>query len=210
LVIVNHESSELYAVIPSWLGRLYLWLTGWQVVGEPPGADKYIIVAAPHTSNWDAPTMLAVAAVLRIRIHWTVKDSWCRGPIGWLMLRLGALPINRSSRHNVVDQVIEAFAHNGRLVLLVTPEGTRAYTEYWKSGFYYMALGAQVPLVLAVIDYQNKRGGLGPVLVPSGNITADMDTIRAHREQQHAKYPKRVGPVQINETEGRRSEDTET
>lgn len=184
-----------------WVARFFLWVIGWKTAGEAPAASKCVIVAAPHTSNWDAVIMLAVAKVLRVRVRWMIKDTWFWWPLGTLIRALGGLAINRESSHRVVDQVTDAFRKSDKLLLLITPEGTRGRVEYWKSGFYHIALGAEVPLVLGVVDYAKKRGGFGPTYMPTGDVKRDMDVVRAHFSQQSGKYPECTGPVRLREEE---------
>lgn len=180
-----------------WLGKLFLLMLGWRTVGRAPEVKKCIVVAAPHTSNWDAPIMLAVACVLGVRVRWLIKHTWFRGPLAPLIRALGGLPVDRRSRHDAVQQIVDCFRVEERLLLLITPEGTRGRTEYWRSGFYYIALGAKVPLVLGVVDYEKKRGGFGPTFMPTGNVPQDMDVLRNHFARQRAKYPECVGPVRL-------------
>lgn len=143
--------------------------------------------------------MLAVASVFRIRVNWMIKHTWFRWPLGALLRALGGVSVDRTSRHHVVDQVVDTFNHTEQLLLLITPEGTRGRAEYWKSGFYHIALGAGVPLALGVVDYGHKRGGFGPLFMPTGDLKQDMEFIREHFAKQQAKYPACVGPVRLKE-----------
>jgi len=160
---------------------VFLKLTGWQVQGELPAvARKSVFIAAPHTSNWDLPYTLMVAFVLRLNIHWMGKASLFRFPFGGLMRWLGGISVDRSQSNNLVAASALAISQaQGALQLIVPPEGTRAKTRYWKSGFYHIATAAQVPIVMAYMDYSRKISGLGPLLYPSGNLAADMVTIKA-------------------------------
>ena len=160
---------------------VFLKLTGWQVQGElPTVARKSVFIAAPHTSNWDLPYTLMVAFVLRLNIHWMGKASIFRFPFGALMRWLGGISVDRSQSNNLVAASAQAIAQaQGALQLIVPPEGTRAKTRYWKSGFYHIATAAKVPIVMAYMDYSRKISGLGPLLYPTGNLEADMVTIKA-------------------------------
>jgi 1-acyl-sn-glycerol-3-phosphate acyltransferase len=155
-------------------------LRGWQVLGSlPPQASRCVLIAAPHTSNWDLPYTLMVAFCLRLRIHWLGKASLFRGPFGPVMRWLGGIPVDRSKSNNLVAAAALAIATApGPLQLVIPPEGTRGKTRHWKTGFYFIALQAQVPIVLAYIDYPRKRGGLGPVFVPTGDVDKDMVEIK--------------------------------
>ena len=160
---------------------VFLKLTGWQVQGELPAvARKSVFIAAPHTSNWDLPYTLMVAFVLRLNIHWMGKASIFRFPFGALMRWLGGIAVDRARSNNLVAASALAISQaQGALQLIVPPEGTRAKTHYWKSGFYHIATAAKVPIVMAYMDYSRKISGLGPLLYPSGNLAADMVTIKA-------------------------------
>jgi 1-acyl-sn-glycerol-3-phosphate acyltransferase len=159
----------------------FLTLTGWKIEGQlPAGRDKCVFIAAPHTSNWDLPYTLMVAFSLKLSIYWMGKEQIFKPPFRGLMMWLGGIPVNRSQSSNLVDASIAAIRQaDGPLQLVVPPEGTRSKTRYWKTGFYYIALGAGVPIVMAYMDYQKKISGLGPVFEPTGDIEADMASIKA-------------------------------
>ena len=159
----------------------FLKLTGWQVQGAlPPGAEKSVLIAAPHTSNWDLPYTLMVAFALRLTPYWMGKAQIFRFPFRGVMMWLGGLPVDRSQANNLVAASVTAMGEaHGPLQLIVPPEGTRGKTRYWKTGFYYIALGAQVPIVMAYMDYEKKISGLGPIFQPTGDIDADMARIKA-------------------------------
>jgi 1-acyl-sn-glycerol-3-phosphate acyltransferase len=164
-----------------WGSIAFLRLTGWKVVGSlPPNAAKSVLIAAPHTSNWDLPYTLMVAFVLRLNVYWIGKASLFRPPFRGVMMWLGGIPVDRSQSNNLVAASSTAIMQaKGSLQLIVPPEGTRSGTRYWKTGFYYIALGAGVPIVMAYLDYDKKVGGLGPVFQTTGDIEADMVTIKA-------------------------------
>ena len=159
----------------------FLQLAGWKVQGSlPAGAEKSVLIAAPHTSNWDLPYTLMVAFSLRLTPYWMGKEQIFKPPFRGLMMWLGGLPVDRARSTNLVAASVEALkAANGPLQLIVPPEGTRGKTRFWKTGFYYIAQGAQVPIVMAYLDYDKKIGGLGPVFQPTGDIDADMAAIKS-------------------------------
>ena len=159
----------------------FLRLTGWKVVGKlPSDAAKSVLIAAPHTSNWDLPYTLMVAFALRLNVYWMGKKSLFSPPFGGIMMWLGGIPVDRSQSNNLVAASSAAIARaTGPLQLIVPPEGTRSGTRYWKTGFYYIAAGAGVPIVMAYLDYDKKVGGLGPVFTTTGDIDADMAAIKA-------------------------------
>ncbi len=159
----------------------FMKLNGWKVEGSlPPGGQKSVLIAAPHTSNWDLPYTLMVAFQLRLHVYWMGKASLFRSPFRGVMMWLGGIPVQREQSSNLVAASIDAIkAAEGPLQLTLPAEGTRGKTRYWKTGFYYIATGAGVPIVMAYMDYANKRSGLGPVFVPTGDIERDMAAIKA-------------------------------
>ncbi len=163
------------------MSKGFLKATGWTVEGSlPPSASKSVLIAAPHTSNWDLPYTLMVAFSLRLNIYWMGKQSIFRWPFGGLMKWLGGIPVNREQSTNLVSASAQAIQDaSGNLQLVVPPEGTRSKTRYWKTGFYYIALGAKVPIVMAYMDYAHKRSGLGPIFEPTGDVEQDMTAIKA-------------------------------
>lgn len=185
-----------------WLGRSYLWLFGWKLRGQKPPYKKYLILAAPHTSNWDVPAMLSMSYVYGIRVSWIGKHSLFRGPLGPLMRWLGGVPVDRRSRNNAVQQMVDEFARRDTLALMITPEGTRSRAEFWKSGFYHIAREANVPIVLGLLDFKKKVGGLFEAIETSGDMAADMDRIRAFYKGASGKYPEGFGPVRLREESG--------
>ncbi|MDP3492665.1 MAG: 1-acyl-sn-glycerol-3-phosphate acyltransferase, partial [Hyphomonadaceae bacterium] len=135
---------------------VYLKLTGWRMQGDWPAIDKMVLVAAPHTSNWDGLQMLVAAGYYRIRLRWMGKKSLTTGPFGWIIKALGCVPIDRSQSNDVVKIMADAIGAADSMVLAIPPEGTRARVNEWKSGFYHIAVAANVPIVLSVLDYKRK------------------------------------------------------
>jgi 1-acyl-sn-glycerol-3-phosphate acyltransferase len=181
------------------IARALLWLLGWKREGQPPTARKYVLIAAPHTSNWDLPIMLGLAWASNVKVAWMGKHALFSWPYRWLMRFLGGIPIRRDRSENRVQQMARAFAEAESLVLAVTPEGTRGYVSHWKSGFYHIALAAKVPIVMGYVDYARKRGGFGPEIVPSGEVTQDMDKIRSFYSDKAGMYPRQFGEVRLME-----------
>ena len=163
------------------LSLVILKVTGWKVEGAlPANTPKCVMIAAPHTSNWDLPNTLMVAFALRLNIYWMGKASIFKPPFRHLMMWMGGIPVNRERASNMVAASAQAIMDaDAPLQMVVPPEGTRQKTRYWKTGFYYIALGAKVPIVLAYMDYADKRAGLGPVFHPTGDIERDMAEIKA-------------------------------
>ena len=160
---------------------VFLKLAGWRIEGTlPETARKCVLIAAPHTSNWDLPYTLMTAFVLRLNVYWMGKASIFRPPFGPLMRWLGGIAVQRDQSNNLVAGSAAALkVAQGSVQLIVPPEGTRSKTTQWRTGFYYIALGAEVPILLAFMDYTHKRAGLGPVFQPTGDIERDMRDIKA-------------------------------
>lgn len=181
------------------VARTFLWCAGWEPEGRKPVAPVYVLIAAPHTSAWDLPYLLALSWSLDVHISWMGKRELFRWPFGGLMRRLGGIPIHRRRRSKRVDDMIELLGQSQRLALVVPAEGTRGRARYWKSGFYRIALGAHVPIVMGYLDFRRKRGGFGPEFVPSGDVRVDMDRIRAFYADKAGKYPELFAPPLLEE-----------
>jgi len=186
-------------MLKRWIGQAFLRVAGWKTAGERPAVDRYVIIAAPHTSNWDMPFMLAMAFVYDIPVRWMGKHTLFKAPFGPFFERLGGIPIVRHRPGGVVGQMIEHFEDNESLVLMVPAEGTRSHVDYWKSGFYHIALGADVPVVLSYLDVGTKVGGIGPSVELTGDIQADMDKIRAFYGGMQGFRPEKVGVIRLRE-----------
>lgn len=167
----------------------FLAVGGWRMQGDWPGHEKCVLLAAPHTSNWDALNMLAAAAYYRVKLRWMGKKSLTTGPFGFLMKWVGCVPVDRASSNDLVSQMRSAFQGEERLVLAVAPEGTRTLNPNWKSGYYHIAIGAGVPIVLSVLDYGARTITLSGVIHPSGDYDADSKWIKAHYADAVARFP---------------------
>ena len=181
------------------IGHAFLKAAGWKVEGNRPPIDRYVIIAAPHTSNWDMPFMLAFAFIYDIPVRWMGKHTLFKPPFGPFMKMLGGMPIVRHRPGGIVEQMVEAFEENDELVLMVPAEGTRSYVDYWKSGFYRIAVAADVPVVLSYLDFSRKEGGIGPALKMTGDVHADMDRIRAFYAGKTGLRPENVGVIRLRE-----------
>lgn len=156
-----------------------LKLSGWNAVGDEVQQRRFVLIGAPHTSNWDFPLMLMVALKLRLRVYWLGKDSLFFFPFSAFMKYLGGIPIDRSKSHNVVNDIVKEFANQDELIVLIPPEGTRSKVRQWKTGFYHIANNAKVPILLGYIDSSKKHAGLADFYSPSGDLDKDMAEIRA-------------------------------
>ena len=181
------------------VGRIFLKLIGWRVVGELPPDRHMLIVAAPHTSNLDGFIMLAAAWHLGVHMRWLVKETLFVPGIAWALRASGAIPVNRAGPGGLVESLAARFAETPALTLVIPPTGTRSRREYWRSGFYHVARAANVPVVLAFADYGTRRTGVGPTLRLTGDIRADMDVIRAFYAPIQARFPLQSGPSRLKE-----------
>jgi 1-acyl-sn-glycerol-3-phosphate acyltransferase len=143
--------------------------------------------------------MLAVSYVLGVKPSWLGKRELFRGPLGWLLRALGGLPVDRDRRTNLVQQAADHFETVDQLFLVIPPSGTRKRAPHWKSGFYHIARGAGVPIICTFLDYRRKVGGIGPVIIPSGDVRADMEIVRDFYDASMGKYPALVTPPRLLE-----------
>ncbi|RMW97317.1 lysophospholipid acyltransferase family protein [Pseudoxanthomonas spadix] len=162
-----------------WCGRSLLRLCGWRIAGELPDVPKLVMIVAPHSSNWDGLWGMAVKIACGFEVKVLGKAQLFWWPLGPLLRRLGAIPVDRANAGGVVRQAVDAIRAAPRIWFVVTPEGTRKRVEKWKSGFYKIAVSAQVPILLAYFHYPEKIVGLGPLFHPTGDAEADMAAIRA-------------------------------
>jgi len=179
----------------SLLGSFFLKMTGWESVGTVPDIPKFVMILAPHTSNWDFLFILAILYSLGIKFYWFGKKEIFRWPIKNLSKWLGGIPVDRSLKQNIVQQIVETIKSREQIIVGVSPEGTRSNAKYWKTGFYYIACQAQIPIVFAFLDFGRKEGGLGPTMYPTGDIKADMKIIRQFYSGITAKHPDYFGNI---------------
>jgi 1-acyl-sn-glycerol-3-phosphate acyltransferase len=170
-------------------------LFGWKVVGQHPSEPKFVLIGAYHTSNWDLPLAILIMWALKIDARWVAKHTIFRGPAGWLFRRLGGVPLNRETTENFVESVGEEFDKREEFVLVLAPEGTRSRVEYWRTGFYYIALRAGVPIALGFVDSPRKEVGLGPLLWPSGDLEADLAKMRDFYSDKTGIRPEKHGEI---------------
>ena len=180
------------------LAQAGLRMKSWKLNVTLPASPKFVMIGAPHTSNWDLLSALVVKYGTGLNMHWIGKDTAFRWPLGGVMRRLGGIPVNRRSSNNFVAQIVEVFNRIDNLVLVISPEGTRSKSHYWKTGFYYIALGAQVPIALGFVDYSQKMVGIGPNFMPSGDIKADFHFIKEFYSGIKGRNPERQGEIKLN------------
>jgi 1-acyl-sn-glycerol-3-phosphate acyltransferase len=179
------------------LARSILHAISWKLDVNFPASSKFILVGAPHTSNFDFPLVLLLRYATGIQMHWIGKHTLFRRPLGWIMRILGGIPVDRRSKNNFVGSVVDMFKTRENFVVAISPEGTRSKSEYWKTGFYYIALGAGVPIALGFVDYKGKVLGIGPCIYPTGDIQADFLQIQAFYSDKTGKNPQLQGPLML-------------
>ncbi|MCF7823735.1 MAG: lysophospholipid acyltransferase family protein [Candidatus Marinimicrobia bacterium] len=181
------------------LGKSWMSMNGWKFVGELPPQGKFVLICAPHTSNWDLIYLLAIMFMHRIKVSWVGKHTIFKKPFGGFMRWLGGIPVDRRAAHGVVDQIVDQYAEEDDLIIAMTPPGTRSKTDHWKSGFYHIAHKAQIPILLGFADYANKTAGTGPALIPSGDIKKDMDMIREFYRDKRGYHPEWESDIILRE-----------
>ncbi|WP_417446285.1 lysophospholipid acyltransferase family protein [Kangiella sp.] len=179
--------------------KALLRLLGWKLVGQLPKDKKYVVIFAPHTSNWDFVLMLMVRFCFKMKIGYLGKHTLFKPPFGWFFRMFGGIPVERNSANNVVDQVAAIIKQKEEIQFALAPEGTRSYKPYWKSGFYHIALRAQVPIVMTFLDSKTKEIGIGDVLRPSGNQEQDLDVIRAFYKDKAGIRPELTSDIRFEE-----------
>jgi 1-acyl-sn-glycerol-3-phosphate acyltransferase len=179
-------------------GRCILFFSGWKVVrnGHDILPDKCVVVAAPHTSNFDFPIARSAFEILRMPVRFTIKKEWLNSPLGWLMRSLGAIGIDRNpvpgtEKTSQVEAMAALFRQHKKLAILVTPEGSRSRRTEWKTGFYHVARLAGVPLVLGYLDYGKKEAGIGRIIYPGPDMEADMREIMEFYSGIQARFPEK-------------------
>jgi len=178
------------------LAEKALKLMGWETDNHwPENLSQCVMIAAPHTSNWDALYARLALKALGVNVRLTIKDSYMKFPLGPFVRAMGGIGIDRRPKHageprlSMVQVMTDLFKHHPELVMLVTPEGTRARQEQWKTGFYYVAVNAGVPIALAYMDYEHKKAGVGKIIHPTGNFEEDMAEIMDFYAGIQAKFP---------------------
>lgn len=181
--------TRLIRALLRWLALILYRGCGWRTAGDKPDHAKCVIIAAPHTSNWDFFYTVCLAFIYGVNPRMMMKSDWFFWPLGPVFRWLGAIPVDRARANNLVAQSIAAFERRESMVLVVPPSGTRRKVLYWKTGFYHIAHGADVPIVLGYLDYRYRCGGFGPTIRPTGDIDADMTAVRRFYADITGKHP---------------------
>ena len=177
------EAPMMCGPFMRWVGRLLLRIWGWTLEGEVPNDKQLLLIAAPHTSNWDWVIGVGGLLALGIRLTYIAKHSLFKGPLGWMMRATGGVPIDRSSARGTVEEIVNQFETNERLYYLIAPEGTRKRVEKWKSGFLRVAYKAEVPILMVSFDYGQKRILIGDIAVLTGDLDSDLAAVQTYYQQ---------------------------
>ncbi len=178
--------------------RWWLGLTGWTVIGEvPKDLRRFVVIGAPHTSNWDLYGAVFGAMALDFSGKWLGKKDLFKFPLGGIMRWLGGIPVDRSKSTNMVDFAANLLKSSDNLGLIIPPEGTRSKSSKWKTGFYYIAFKAGVPILCGSMDYAKKEVGVGLILMPTGDIQADIKIIREYYSDVQGRHPDQTSPVEV-------------
>lgn len=170
---------------------------GWTLDDQAPREKKCVIIGAPHTSNWDFPLALIAMSAMGRKFNWVGKHTLFIGPLKWISKALGGIPVDRRVSTGFIHKMADTFDARDRLNLVIAPEGTRSRTKYWRSGFYFLALEARVPIALGYIDYGKRELGIGDSIIPSGDMEADMKKIQIFYKGKTGKHPKKQGEVRL-------------
>jgi len=181
------------------LCRTLLRLAGWRIVLVPPPAAKTVIIGYPHTSNWDFPIAMLWRFATGFAFSWVAKREMFANPLGGMFRRWGGIPLDRSRPQGFIEQVCAEFDRHEVFHLAIAPEGTRKHTDHWKSGFYRIAVTAQVPLGLGFLDWGNKELGIGEWITLSGNRDADLERIRSFYAAKRGCRPQRAGEIRFRD-----------
>ncbi len=174
------------------ISRIYFWITGWKLDGRlSPDIKKCILVAAPHTSNYDFGYSRAALYLMGVNVKYLAKKELLSSPLGFIFRLTGAIGVERDRSENMVTRLVEMFNHSEELVVMLAPEGSRKLKGKWKTGFYHAAMQAKVPIALASLDYRKKVANVGPVFHPTGNYLEDMMQVKEFYKGVTARYPEK-------------------
>lgn len=182
------------------LARLSYWILkklGWTFHVDLPEINKFVAIAAPHTSNWDFPLGILAAKAINLKISWLGKHSMFRWPYGWFFRAIGGTPVRRDTGQNYMQQLTDLFNRSEHLVLALAPEGTRSKTDHWKTGFHSIARAANVPVLMAYLDYGKKQVGIGGMFYPTDDIETDFCLIREFYKDRRGKNPEKESLIQV-------------
>ena len=174
------------------ISHLLFRLTGWKVTGSVPTTlHQYVMIVAPHTSNWDFFVGMAARSILKVNTKYVAKKELFRFPFGWIFRKLGGYPVDRSKNTNFVDAVVELLEKNPDFAICFTPEGTRSYVPKWKTGFYYIALKRKIPIIMVGFNYAKKEVAVETPFMPTGDVEKDMEYMLNYYRKIPGKFPEK-------------------
>jgi 1-acyl-sn-glycerol-3-phosphate acyltransferase len=178
--------------VVQYFSKMCFWLFGWKVVSGRPDLKKYVLIVAPHTSNWDFFVGLAARSISGIKSNFLIKDSVMKTPIiGSIVRSIGGRAVDRSKKTGMVDQIVEMYEREEELVITITPEGTRSYNPKWKSGFYQIALNAKVPIQMVAFDFEHKQVVFRELFYPTGDVEGDIEAIKTYYRGFKGRHPEK-------------------
>ncbi|MCK5311499.1 MAG: lysophospholipid acyltransferase family protein [Desulfobacteraceae bacterium] len=195
---ISHNAPAC-GIVRCFLSKTIMWLVGWKVTGRLPEDKKFILIGEPHTSNWDFLLMFGAAYSLRLNVSWLGKHTIFKKPFGTIMRWFGGIPIDRRASHDLVNKTAKLFEESERLALVIGPSGTRSKRDYWKSGFYWIAHTANVPILCADLDFVNKIVHVGLSFTPTGDVKKDMNQIRGFYKNIHGKHPELETDIRLKD-----------
>ncbi|MDC0088599.1 lysophospholipid acyltransferase family protein [Porticoccaceae bacterium] len=173
------------------ISKIILRLIQWRVVGSlPEKQKKYVLIVAPHTSNWDFILFVLTVSVLRLKPSVLIKSTLFVGPLGWFLRYCGAIPVNRTQANSLVNYIADIYEEREEFVLIITPEGTRSPNPKWKRGFHHVATTAQVPILIAYVDSATKTIGIEGLMEPSDDVDGDIRQLKTFFDSKSGLKPK--------------------
>jgi 1-acyl-sn-glycerol-3-phosphate acyltransferase len=179
------------------MSKFILKSIGWEIECKLPVDKKYLIIGAFHTSNWDLPLTLLMLSAMKLKFNWVGKHTLFYWPFGYFFKAIGGIPVNRGINSGFIQKVSDLYNNTDKLVIAMSPEGTRSKTEYWKTGFYYIALKAKIPVALAYVDYPDKQIGIGKYFTPTGDINEDLEIIKDFYKSKRGKFTEKQSDIKI-------------
>ena len=193
---------------PTFLMRFCRWtlrLFGWRIVCNVPDTPKFVVIGAWHTSNWDFPVSVLAAGGMGLPLNFIGKKELTEGRMGWLMKRLGVIGIDRQGRAKVVEQVVKVFEERNAFIPVIAAEGTRSQAEYWRTGFYYIALAANVPIAFGFLNAEQKEIGINGYFMPTGDREDDLTKVKAFYQNMKGLKPEKQGEIKFRPVVGESS-----
>lgn len=194
------ETSAQRLPVVSTLARLAVRAIGWRIEGGIPEDRRFVLVCAPHTSRWDLWVTLLFSSAMGLRLHWLGKHTLFWWPSGLMLRTLGGIPIDRDGGQDAVRRIASRFSEGGSFVLAISPEGAKRWRPGWRSGFWHIARTAEVPIVLAALDWRHRVCRVGPAFQP-GRIEEDIERLRVALADVTPRHPDRFGPVKLKSAE---------